>query len=105
MPLASLTPNQPKTEQPPLPMIPAAREFPGCWTIYYRHGVNAQLSKNFFFDGSMFDARERAQRHCGIMGYKFNFIRPMLCDIEVEEGVQLGTHDNRTGLPLQEARR
>lgn len=83
---------------------PAARQFPGCWTIYYRHGVNAQLSKNFYFDGTMFDARERAQRHCGIMGYKFNFLRPMLCDIEVEEGIQLGTHDNRTGLPFTDGR-
>ncbi len=76
---------------------PSHPQFSNCWTIFYRHGVNAQLMKNFYYAGSMFDARERAQRHCGIMGYKFNFIRPLLCDIEVEEGIQLGTHDSRTG--------
>jgi hypothetical protein len=68
-----------------------------CWTVFYRHGVNATLTKNFYFDGAMRDAIERAQQHCGIMGYKYIFIRPMICDIEHEENVQLGRIDARTG--------
>jgi hypothetical protein len=69
-----------------------------CWTIYYRHGVNSTLSKNFFCEGSLEQARDRAMKHCGVMGYKYIFIRPMLCDIEYEEGIQQGTIDPRTGL-------
>lgn len=60
------------------------------WTMYYRHGVNATLSKNFFFEGSLHQAVERAQKHCGIMGYKYMFLRPMIVDICKEERVQLG---------------
>lgn len=96
-----------RTSQPLLagaePEQPAERRFPHCWTMFYRHGVNATLTKNFFFNGLMIDARDRAMKHCGIMGYKFQFLRPLLCDIEVEEGIQLGTHDSRTGQLKKEA--
>ncbi len=67
------------------------------WTVFYRHGVNSTLSKNIYvetvgenYQASMRIAVERAQKHCGIMGYKYIFIRPMVCPIEIEEGIQLG---------------
>jgi hypothetical protein len=90
----------------PTPQLPAAQsclppDLKKCWTIFYRHGVNATLTKNFFFDGKMHEAIERAQKHCGIMGYKYIFVRPMLCDIDYEEGVQLGTIDSKTGKPKE----
>lgn len=89
----------------PLPLESAAEfpspTFPFCWTMIYRHGVNATLQKHFFFKGTINQAIERAQKHCGIMGYKYHYIRPMLCNIDVEEGIQLGTHNPRTGLPKE----
>lgn len=85
---------------------PLTTELKYCWTVIYRHGVNSSLSKNFYFKGTtddpkklMIEAIERAQKHCGVMGYKYNFLRPMLCNIDIEEGIQLGTIDSRTLLP------
>ncbi len=79
------------------------------WTIIYRHGVNATLTKNFYFMPNPSDSRktmeqviERAQKHCGIMGYKYHFVRPMVCDIATEEGIQLGLIDSRTLKPREQ---
>ena len=53
--------------------------------MYYRHGMNAQLTKNFKFKGSREDARTRAEKHCQVMGYKLHFVRPMFPDLTEEE--------------------
>lgn len=66
-----------------------AKKCNDTWTLYYRHGMNATLSKNFCYNGNMAEARKRAEQHCKIMGYKFIFIRPMICDIESEEAYKL----------------
>jgi hypothetical protein len=62
------------------------------WTMFYRHGMNATLSKNFYFEGDMVAARKRAEQHSKVMGYKFIFIRPMVCNIESEEDYKQKGH-------------
>lgn len=90
----------------PLPKLPI--DLAKCWTIYYRHGMNALLTKTFYMEEEGATPKEtermatdRAQKHCGIMGYRFHFLRPMVSNIEIEEGIQQGTIDNRTLKPRE----
>ena len=69
--------------------IPTSLNF--MWIMFYRHGMNANLTKGFFYKGSLFQAQERAKDHCKIMGYKYIFIRPMICNLEEEEAYKLGS--------------
>lgn len=59
------------------------------WLMFYRHGLNANLTKGFYFKGDLAGARKRAETHCKIMGYKFIFIRPLICNLETEEDYKL----------------
>lgn len=59
--------------------------FSYLYIMFYRHGMNANLTKGFYHSGDLMSARRRAEAHCKIMGYKFIFVRPMVCDLEVEE--------------------
>ncbi len=59
------------------------------YVFYYRHGVNPGLSKIFYFSGGFKEAKSRAEKHCGIMGYKFIWIRPFIVDLDAEESTQL----------------
>lgn len=59
------------------------------WTMFYRHGMNANLSKSFYCDGKMLDAQKRAKEHCKVMNYRFIFVRPLICNLEEEEESQL----------------
>ena|ERR1700744_2752032 len=59
--------------------------FNSIWTVYYRHGINAILQKNFYHEGSMVSAIERAKKHCTIMGYRYHYVRPMVPNINIEE--------------------
>jgi hypothetical protein len=65
------------------------QHFANLWTIHYRHGMNATLSKNFFYDGDLNGAIARAQEHCKIMNYKYIFLRPLIVDIDKEEEYKL----------------
>lgn len=60
------------------------------WTMFYRHGPTPFAFKNFYFKGIEKEARERAQRHCQVMGYKLIMIKSMMPDIDAEENIQLG---------------
>lgn len=59
------------------------------WTLYFRHGMNSTLSKNFYFEGSLMEAAKRGQEHCKIMGYHYIWVRPLVCNIEAEEDYKL----------------
>lgn len=59
------------------------------YIMFYRHGMNANLTKGFYFAGDLQEARKRAEAHCKIMGYKFIFVRPMVCNLESEEEYKL----------------
>ena len=59
------------------------------YIMFYRHGMNANLTKGFFWPGDLVAARKRAQEHCKIMGYHFIFIRPMVCNLDQEEEYKL----------------
>lgn len=61
-----------------------------CWHLFYRHGPTPFAFKSFYHNGSEKEARERAQTHCQVMGYKLIMIKPMLADIQMEENIQLG---------------
>lgn len=59
------------------------------WIMFYRHGMNANLTKGFYFAGDILAARNRAIKHCQVMGYRFIFIRPMVVNLEREEEYKL----------------
>jgi hypothetical protein len=59
------------------------------WTLYFRHGMNANLSKNFYFEGTLVGAVERAKEHCKVMGYRYIWVRPLICNIGEEEEYRL----------------
>jgi hypothetical protein len=65
------------------------QRFANLWTLYYRHGMNAGLYKNFYCEGNLQTAIKRAQLHCQIMNYKYIWVRPLVCDIESEEEYKL----------------
>jgi len=87
------SPNTNPTQTPVMgsSVIPPSKvqRFSNLWTLHYRHGMNATLIKNFPCDGDLQVAKRRAQLHCQIMGYKFIWIRPLVCDIEAEEEYKL----------------
>ena len=65
------------------------------YIMFYRHGMNANLTKGFFCSGGIQVAQKRAFEHCKIMGYKFIFVRPMVVDLQSEEEYKLkGTLPN-----------
>lgn len=65
------------------------QRFSNLWTLYYRHGMNATLTKNFHSEGNLQVAIKRAQLHCQIMNYKYIWVRPLVCDIDAEEEYKL----------------
>lgn len=65
------------------------QRFSNLWTLYYRHGMNATLTKNFYCDGNLQIAIKRAQLHCQVMNYKYIWVRPLICDIDAEEEYKL----------------
>lgn len=73
--------------------------FDNCWIMYYRHGMNAQLTKHFQFKGDARAARERAEKHCDIMGYKLHFVKPMFPDLLEEEMDRVDPQRHRRKLP------
>lgn len=69
----------------------AERESKRLYIMYYRHGMNPQLSKGFYLNGTMEEAMLRARRHCTVMGYRYIFTRPWICDLDAEEAYKLKT--------------
>ncbi len=63
--------------------------YSNLWTMFYRHGMNANLTKGFYFKGNVHEAKKRALDHCQIMGYKFIFVRPLVIDLKSEEEYKL----------------
>lgn len=59
------------------------------WMMFYRHGMNANLTKCFKWPGDLQEARKRAEKHSKIMGYKFIFIRPLIVDLDKDEEYKL----------------
>jgi len=68
---------------------PKAQRMSNYYIMFYRHGMNANLTKGFYCDGDLTSARKRAEAHCKIMGYKYIFVRPMICNLETEEEYKL----------------
>jgi hypothetical protein len=65
--------------------------FVGLYTMYFRNPAvgNSILTKNFRCSGSLREARERAETHCGIMGCKLNFVQPLIANLKIEEEFKL----------------
>ena len=95
----SMTIQQTTTPGLPLPPAPTQSEIAdfvkdlastgNLFVMYYRHGVNPGLTKVFHFEGTWQEAKKRAEAHCGIMGYKFIWMRPFIVDLDAEEQTQL----------------
>lgn len=80
----------PSTPAPSTPQHPAVKEltpldFTKFYTMYYRHGMNPNLTKSFFHDGDLRSAISRAKDHCDIMGYRLQFVKPLVADLKEEE--------------------
>jgi hypothetical protein len=71
-----------------LPLSPSA-QFDNLWTMFYRHGLNSNLTKSFYFKGTIVQAEERARTHCDIMKYKLITVRALVSDLVADEMVQL----------------
>lgn len=67
------------------PLVRPGIQVTNYWTLYFRHGMNASLSKNFYYEGDLTGAVRRAQDHCKVMGYKYIWLRPLICNIDEEE--------------------
>ncbi len=72
-----------------LKVIPGAPEsspsFADYYNLYFRHGMNPTCQKGFHCAGGLNAAVARARQHCDIMGYRYIFVRPMVCNIDLEE--------------------
>lgn len=55
------------------------------YILHYRQGQNPNCQKGFAFVGTFREAVARAKHHCGIMGYRFSMIRPMISDLDDDE--------------------
>lgn len=55
------------------------------YIIYYRHGMNPHCQKGFVHKGDLRSAVDRAKTHCAIMGYRYIFVRPLICDLAEDE--------------------
>lgn len=69
--------------------LPLKKHLANLYLMFYRHGMNANLTKGFYCEGNLLDARKRAEKHCKIMNYKYIFVRPMVCNLEEEESYKL----------------
>lgn len=69
--------------------VPKPDPFKGMWILFYRHGMNSTLQKNFTLDAPLLQAVERAKAHCKVMNYKYIFIRPLICNLDEEEAYHL----------------
>ena len=76
-------------EHPPILLKEEKKEEPlvGLFTMYYRQSQvgNHILTKNFRFNGSLKEARERAEQHCQIINAKLNFVQPLISNLKIEE--------------------
>jgi hypothetical protein len=65
----------------------------GLYCMFYRQPENGNhlITKNFRFHGSLKEARERAELHCGIIGAKLNFVQPLIANLKLEEDFKLGS--------------
>lgn len=73
---------------------PALQEFlPGIdfkhflsftWTLRFKRGQTLH-TKNFYFEGTMTDAKCRAYAHCGAMDYAFINISRFIVDLDHQE--------------------
>lgn len=87
-------PATPQTTQVPSAVMDTKPKYlENLFILFYRHGMNANLTKGFYFPGDLLAARKRAEAHCKVMGYKFIFIRPMVCNLEVEEEQKLNSRE------------
>ena len=78
------------TQQTPTPKISSVPpDLAKVYVMFYRHGMNANLTKGFYHDGDIESARRRAEAHCKIMNYRFIFVRPLICDIGADEDYKL----------------
>lgn len=75
------------------PEKPIAQEdqLTNLYTMFYRHLTNHLVSLNFRHPGGLDKARERAESHCNVMGYKLHFVQPLISNLSLEESYYLGT--------------
>ncbi len=65
--------------------------FVGLYTMFFRHPSlgNYLMSKNFRLNGSLKEARERAELYCNIIGGKLNYVQPLISNLQLEENYKL----------------
>lgn len=93
--MSTLTPTEttPAKKATPTSNVPII--FKNLYILFYRHGMNANLTKGFYCEGGLHEAQKRAKKHCDIMNYRYIFLRTMVCDLDAEEEYKL--HGAREG--------
>jgi len=69
----------------PIVKSPVLINFVGLYTIFFRKETNSLQSKNFRHNGNLSSARERAEKHCTLIGAKHMFTQPLISDLNKEE--------------------
>ena len=65
-------------------------EIKNFYMLVYRHGLNSNLIKIFYHQGSLRSAHDRAKQHCEIMKYKLLYVKPLITSLDEEEREHLG---------------
>lgn len=90
--MASITHPVVTLETPAAAEFKPGEPFVGLYLMHFRHPQmgNHVLTKNFRFNGSLREARERAEKHCQVLGLKMMFVEPLICDLKKDEDQHLG---------------
>lgn len=56
------------------------------YRLYYKpYGAGIPSTKDFYFDGPLYDAAQRAKEHCKKMEIAFIIVRPAIVDLDYQE--------------------
>lgn len=69
------------------------------YIMFYRHGMVPYAFKGFSVKGDLKKARERANKHCAIMGYRLIWVSPMLADLDEEEKNVISNRGGNVQMP------
>ena len=68
----------------PVPGRPHTIDLSTLFVLFYRHGTNPNCTKQFQ-SLDLVTANARGRQHCELMGFAFQYVKPFLSDLEVDE--------------------
>lgn len=76
------------------PQTFVAKEFPqpfktNIWILFYRQGSNMEQKIFQLTDATIIQAAERGKEHCRLMSYSYQYVKPLISDLEFDESKKL----------------